>query len=205
MESSVQAPLPHPLPSDDDGANSDDDPASLPSPLPLPDPLLHASVLTQEQLLHRRASRLRHLLRIYRAQYWGLLEEMRSKYRRFYLRHGKSGWRRDHSPTIRDVPTDLPPAEMKQPHAPESDTVSHCGAQGCLAKPLLLSSYCYTHILQEPRQRLYKPCSFIVRRSRSTHFLLSTSFFLSFYFLHRSLSHSLFICRSLLLTMMLKP
>lgn len=166
QESSLQPPLPHPLPSDDDGANSDDDPATLLTPLPIPDPLQHASVLTQEQLLHRRASRLRHLLRIYRAQYWGLLEEMRSKYRRFYLRHGKSGWRRDPGPAnpTGDDPADLPAAEMKQPHAPEPD-VTHCGAQGCVAKPLLLSSYCYMHILQEPRQRLYKPCSFIIRRS----------------------------------------
>lgn len=168
----LQTPLPAPPPSDDDGpANSDEDPMTLtPSPPLPPDPFLHAPVLTQEQLLHRRASRLRHLLRIYRAQYWGLLEEMRSKYRRFYLRHGKSGWRRDAGPgpsgLDRNDP-DLPPGEMKRPHAPEppgGSDVSRCGAQNCLAKPLLLSSYCYTHILQEPRQRLYRPCSFIVRR-----------------------------------------
>jgi hypothetical protein len=176
----------HP-PSDDDGANSDDDPASLAMPPPPPaldpldplDPLHRATALTHEQLLRRRASRLRHLLSIYRSQYWGLLEEMRSKYRRFYLRHGKSGWRRDQGPAPApdpDRPAPGPSAgEMKQPHAPETpgSELSRCGAQGCFAKPLLLSSYCYTHILQEPRQRLYKPCSFIVRRSPSPHLLLS--------------------------------
>uniref|UniRef100_A0A7I4BR11 KAT8 regulatory NSL complex subunit 2 n=1 Tax=Physcomitrium patens TaxID=3218 RepID=A0A7I4BR11_PHYPA len=158
----------HHPPSDDDGAGSDDDQA-IPSLQPLlslaaTDPLHHAHVLTREQLVHRRARRLRHLLRMYRHQYWGLLEELRSKYRRFYLRTGKSGWR---GREVDGDPNPTPaPGEMKQPNAPETPgtEISRCGAQGCDAKPLLLSRYCYTHILQEPRQRLYKPCSFTVRR-----------------------------------------
>lgn len=30
-----------------------------------------------------------------RLQYWGLIEEMRSKHRRFFLRQGTSGWKEE--------------------------------------------------------------------------------------------------------------
>ncbi|CAM6126026.1 unnamed protein product [Calypogeia fissa] len=48
-----------------------------------------------EEVIQRRVRRLRKLMKVYRSQHLGLVEEMRTKYRRFYLRHGKSGWRDD--------------------------------------------------------------------------------------------------------------
>ncbi|KAH9567687.1 hypothetical protein CY35_03G038300 [Sphagnum magellanicum] len=149
--------------------------------------LQHAEALTIEEVVRRRSRRVRQLMKLYKAQYWGLLEEMRSKYRRFYLRHGKSGWRDDTESGEQQrgggddgeaaiygreregvSPSGTEGGGMREPHAPErtgSETL-RCGAQGCLAKPLPLSIFCYEHILLEPRQRLYRPCSFVVRRSR---------------------------------------
>ncbi len=147
--------------------------------------LQHAEALTIEEVVRRRSRRVRQLMKLYKAQYWGLLEEMRSKYRRFYLRHGKSGWRDDTESGEQQrgggddgeaamyareregvSPSGTEGGGMREPHAPErtgSETL-RCGAQGCLAKPLPLSIFCYEHILLEPRQRLYRPCSFVVRR-----------------------------------------
>lgn len=141
--------------------------------------LKRTDTLTVEEVVSRRARRVRQLMKLYRAQYWGLLEEMRSKYRRFYLRHGKSGWRHDidggnsqradaGEATVGVIEGKIPdtPGAMKEPHAPEkagSETL-RCGAQGCQSKPLLLSVFCYQHVVHEPRQRLYRPCSFVTRR-----------------------------------------
>ena len=156
--------------------------------------LKESHVLTAEEVIQRRTRRLEQLMKVYRAQYWGLLEEMRSKYRRFYLRHGKSGWRWDNEDGVgvsrseqnhgeqaaaaaaaaaggggggRELNSTSVAGEMKEPHAPEKlgNEIMRCGAQGCNNKPLLLSVYCYAHVLLEPRQRLYRPCSYVVRRS----------------------------------------
>ena len=151
--------------------------------------LKESHVLTSEEVIQRRTRRLEQLMKVYRAQYWGLLEEMRSKYRRFYLRHGKSGWRWDNEDGVgvsrseqnhgeqaaaaagggggRELNSNSVAGEMKEPHAPEKpgNEIMRCGAQGCNNKPLLLSVYCYAHVLLEPRQRLYRPCSYVVRRS----------------------------------------
>ncbi|KAG6548586.1 hypothetical protein Mapa_010075 [Marchantia paleacea] len=140
--------------------------------LPEDEALNRTDVLTLEEVVQRRAKRVRQLMKLYRTQYWGLLEEMRTKYRRFYLRHGKSGWRDDVEGGEREREGPGKPGEdggdgMREP--PERGHVEnlHCGAQGCSTKPLPLSVFCFSHILQEPRQRLYKPCSFVIRTGQS--------------------------------------
>ncbi|KAL3699747.1 hypothetical protein R1sor_017769 [Riccia sorocarpa] len=140
--------------------------------LPEDEALKSADALTREEVVQRRARRVRQLMKLYRTQYWGLLEEMRTKYRRFYLRHGKSGWRDDVEGGERERDSVGKPGDeggdgMREP--PERGNVEnlHCGAQGCSTKPLPLSVFCFSHILQEPRQRLYKPCSFVIRTGPS--------------------------------------
>eukprot|EP00897_Mesotaenium_endlicherianum_P008389 jgi/Mesen1/7579/ME000392S06840 len=124
-------------------------------------------------------------MKVYRAQYWTLLEEMRSKYRRFYLRNGRGGWREgpegDGSQQLLMPPaaaaaaaaaTALPlrgAAARSEPHAPDkpANVTLHCAAPGpCLAKPLALSVFCLAHVLLEPRQKLYKPCMFPAAAAR---------------------------------------
>lgn len=127
--------------------------------------LNRAEALTLDEVIERRSRRVRKLMKVYKSQYWGLVEEMRTKYRRFYLRHGKSGWRDDEEEREGvDGGGAGGDDGMREPErrAGNSENV-HCGAQGCTAKPLQLSVFCFAHILQEPRQRLYKPCSHVIR------------------------------------------
>jgi hypothetical protein len=120
------------------------------------DVLKRSDALTQEEVIQRRLKRMRKLMKLYRSQYWSLVEEMRMKYRRFYLRYGKSGWRDD-------VEEKEDGGDgMREPERGNAENI-HCGAQGCTAKPLALSVFCFAHILLEPRQRLYKPCGHVVR------------------------------------------
>ncbi|KAJ7295299.1 hypothetical protein O6H91_Y199400 [Diphasiastrum complanatum] len=119
--------------------------------------LKHANALTREEVVRRRARRVKQLIKLYRVQYWSLLEEMRSKYRLFYLRSGKSGWRDDGEEKEGE--------DLREPHAPDKSSGDNikCGVQGCKAKPLPLSVFCFSHILLEPKQQLYKPCTYLIR------------------------------------------
>ncbi|CAM6093619.1 unnamed protein product [Calypogeia fissa] len=135
--------------------------------------LKRAEALTMEEVIQRRVRRLRKLMKVYRSQYWGLVEEMRTKYRRLYLRHGKSGWRDD----VEDERDGAVPDGgggggsgdgMREPERRLGVAENaHCAAQGCTSNPLSLSVFCFAHILLEPRQRLYKPCSHVIRTGQT--------------------------------------
>lgn len=128
---------------------------------------MQASVLALEEVIERRMKRIRKLVRLYRSQYWALIEEMRAKHRKFYLRTGRGGWREEADTEAGGaLALGFPGSGRQEPHAPDkpANATLHCAASGpCLAKPLALSVFCLDHILLEPRQRLYNPCAFVIR------------------------------------------
>ncbi|KAH7283688.1 hypothetical protein KP509_34G019500 [Ceratopteris richardii] len=146
--------------------------------------LKNADALTEQEVARRRLRRINQLIKLYRMHYWGLLEELRSKYRIFYIKHGKGGWKDDADVAERekiegtvenaDIQSVAPKGKlqltdgfsgMKEPLAPDKskgDTL-RCAFQGCKSKPMALSSFCFQHILSEPRQQLYQPCSFVLK------------------------------------------
>lgn len=145
-----------------------------------------ADALTEEEVVRRRARRVKQLMKLYRMQYWALIEELRSKYRMFYLRNGKGGWREEAegekeraealetSEAGKDdrARSKMQDGVMKEPHAPEKSSIeiSKCVFQGCKSKPLALSVFCFSHILSEPRQQLYKPCTYVTRSGQNGSF-----------------------------------
>lgn len=151
--------------------------------------LKNADALTEQEVARRRLRRVNQLMKLYRMHYWGLLEELRSKYRVFYIKHGKGGWKDeveaaekeklessveasdglDNSTKGKQPLGDGPPGAMKEPLAPEKTAgeIIKCAHQSCKSKPLPLSGFCFSHILLEPRQQLYRPCSFIIKSGQS--------------------------------------
>ncbi|XP_002988052.2 INO80 complex subunit D [Selaginella moellendorffii] len=121
--------------------------------------LSRSMVMTRAEVVKRRRRRVRQLIKLYRVQYWALLEELRAKYRRFYLRTGKSGWREENEAEESQQPGNV---DMRVPERSAGEAIK-CGFQGCMTKPMPLSAYCFDHILLEPRQCLYKPCAFVPR------------------------------------------
>ncbi|GAQ80766.1 hypothetical protein KFL_000610440 [Klebsormidium nitens] len=97
--------------------------------------------LTPEELARRRAAQMKRLLKLYRLQYWGLIEEMRSKHRRYFLRQGTSGWK-----------------EEGEGAATEGTMRPVCSKAGCTDRAMPASSFCFQHILCDPRQQLYCAC-----------------------------------------------
>eukprot|EP00249_Psilotum_nudum_P019994 c27512_g1_i3 orf=605-1552(-) len=143
-----------------------------------------ADALTEEEVARRRVRRVRQLIKLYRMHYWALMEELRAKYRIFYLRNGKSGWRDEAEISEKEregvfhvpeqggndtVRTKLEEGGTKVLHAPEraANESMRCSYQGCKAKPLALSSFCFSHIVFDARQQLYKPCTYISRSGQN--------------------------------------
>ncbi|GJP69457.1 hypothetical protein CLOP_g470, partial [Closterium sp. NIES-67] len=77
-----------------DGCDDEGEDGSLDmEPMDLDECLRNLPVVAAEEVVQRRLNRLRKLMAVYRGQYWALLEELRAKYRRFYMRTGQSGWK----------------------------------------------------------------------------------------------------------------
>lgn len=157
------------------------------------DLLRQSEFLTREEVLQRRSRRVKQLERYYRSQYWALMEEVRAKHRDYYWEYGKSpfmeegeeeeaGW-----PSGRAVAAErsgenggrrLGLGLVRNGKGGERDVKwKRCGFQGCKAKAMALTSFCHLHILSDPKQKLYKPCTYVVKRFRSfSLFLLFQGF-----------------------------
>lgn len=118
-----------------------------------------AAALSREEVLRRRSKRLRRLEALYRKQYWALMEEMRSKHREYCWEHGKSPLEEEEGEDRKigggeaDLGLGLETAERKR-----------CPYAGCKAKAMPLTRFCHQHILSDPKQTLYKQCTFVIRR-----------------------------------------
>ncbi|XP_031481367.1 uncharacterized protein LOC116251317 [Nymphaea colorata] len=53
--------------------------------------LRRSCALSLEEVIRRRSNRVKRLSRVYRKQYWALLEEVRFRYREYYWKFGRSG------------------------------------------------------------------------------------------------------------------
>jgi Potential DNA-binding domain len=106
-------------------------------------------------MLRRRSRSLHQLASIYKRHYWSLIEDLRIKHRDYYWEYGKS------------------PLEKRNFKGQEATTEDEegtgadrmkCAFSGCKAKAMALTSFCHQHILADPKQTLYKPCNFVIKR-----------------------------------------
>ncbi|GBG75667.1 hypothetical protein CBR_g20294 [Chara braunii] len=155
--------------------------------------VISSSSLTVEEVILRRAKRFRKLSELYKAQYWALMEELRSKRRRYYLLTGKSGWKTDVTVTTTGqdgegekqggneggtgeehcsavvVQSESGTGAVSKVEYGSSGQAGNavCMAPGCLSRVLALSCYCLSHIVLDPGQKLYKPCGFVLKSAGS--------------------------------------
>jgi hypothetical protein len=140
-----------------------------------------AVALSREEVLRRRRRRLLQLCSLYRAQFWALADELPA-------RHGQYWWEHGSSPALADEPPPSlgllkgngaappeagglvgPPLEngcrgAVAPPAAAAGGRAACAASNCEAKAIPLSQYCLNHILLDPKQQLYQPCAFPIRK-----------------------------------------
>ncbi|XP_014758487.1 uncharacterized protein LOC100821043 isoform X2 [Brachypodium distachyon] len=157
--------------------------------------LLLAGALSREEVLSRRRRRLMQLYSLYRSQLWALAEDLHAKHAEYWWHHGASpvvveppllgngsgaasvgncwgaGGTAAFPPMNFGHPL-LPPADgggdgagaVATPQAAGGGRAT-CSAANCAANAMPCAPYCFDHILLDPKQQLYKPCTFIKRRA----------------------------------------
>eukprot|EP00761_Pharyngomonas_kirbyi_P014942 gb/GECH01014973.1/.p1 GENE.gb/GECH01014973.1/~~gb/GECH01014973.1/.p1 ORF type:complete len:399 (+),score=106.94 gb/GECH01014973.1/:1-1197(+) len=121
-----------------------------------------SEVVSEEEMLRMRRERIETLLKIYNAQFRRLQKNLRNRYLD-YLNAKKSLAPQDLALRIRtDQPeqlqiksTNIPCRKIKK-HT--SDGISLCAYGECKSRPVMLSEFCFQHILHDPKQRLYQAC-----------------------------------------------
>ncbi|KAG5100075.1 hypothetical protein JHK82_045127 [Glycine max] len=119
--------------------------------------LAKSRVLTREEVLRRRLRRTRQLGRCYRAHYWALMEEMRSKYRDYCWSYGKSPFKEDHNDNSDNN------NHQNGVVSGGGDDIVQCRYNGCKTKAMALTNYCHTHILGDSKQKLYRGCKAVAK------------------------------------------
>uniref|UniRef100_J3NCB1 KAT8 regulatory NSL complex subunit 2 n=1 Tax=Oryza brachyantha TaxID=4533 RepID=J3NCB1_ORYBR len=122
------------------------------------------------EVIRRRRRRLLQLCSLYRAQLWALADELSARHAEYWWEHGASpivapGAGNAVGDGGAPLPLPLPPAVNGGVRAGSAAGRAGCLAANCGAKAMPLTSYCFDHILSDPKQRLYKPCAFVTKRS----------------------------------------
>ncbi|XP_010930180.1 uncharacterized protein [Elaeis guineensis] len=129
--------------------------------------LRDAGALSREEVLRRRARRVRQLESLYQRQYWALVEEVRVRHRDYYWEFGVS-------PVVEGpenggvVVGEEGGLGFREPGsnsnvAVEKGERKRCAFAGCKSKAMPLTKYCHPHILSDSKQTLYKPCNYVIR------------------------------------------
>ncbi|CAK7325980.1 unnamed protein product [Dovyalis caffra] len=147
--------------------------------------LSSSAYLTHQELLTRRSRRFKQLVQIFRAHYWTLMEELKIKHKEYYWMHGKSPYKEDekNKKRKRDFNNDKDSFELNarlgindggeeaEAEEREEEGVRKCSASGCKAKAMALTRFCYTHILSDSKQKLYKGCDYVVKSAQGRRVL----------------------------------
>ncbi|KAF7819314.1 INO80 complex subunit D-like [Senna tora] len=118
--------------------------------------LAKSKVLSRREVLKRRLRRVNQLIRLYRAYYWALVEEVKVKHKEYYWTYGKSPFMEDHKNNHTEGTA--PSAENASNCNGNDKDVVRCAFSGCKSKAMALTRYCHNHILSDSKQKLYRGC-----------------------------------------------
>ncbi|XP_039067979.1 INO80 complex subunit D-like isoform X2 [Hibiscus syriacus] len=137
--------------------------------------LAGATHLTRQELLKRRLQHLRQLSRCYRRHYWALMDNFKIQYRNYYWKFGISPFKQN---SVQDLADDDAP--LTESPAADNNNVNvnntnsnfglnfknsqHCSFVGCKFKAMALTRFCHLHILSDSKQKLYKACTYVIKR-----------------------------------------
>lgn len=136
--------------------------------------LSKSEFLTQPEVLRRRYRRIKQLCRLYRDNYWELMEELKHKYREYYWEYGKSPFQEE----VQNINNNSQnhannhiKGENGDSHVQENSNSlngnghnNRCGVHGCKSKAMALTRFCQMHILSDAKQKLYKACNYAIKR-----------------------------------------
>ncbi|KAG8655485.1 hypothetical protein MANES_04G040400v8 [Manihot esculenta] len=156
--------------------------------------LSYASHLTRQELLKRRSYKLKQLSKCYRDYYWALMEDLKIQYRDYYWKYGVSPFKEDHPILQQQKQEQGGAVERESgereggivntevigennngndyvnnslsSYKGDLDLKNHqrCLFVGCKLKAMALTSFCHLHILSDTKQKLYKPCGYVIKR-----------------------------------------
>ncbi|KAJ6728473.1 hypothetical protein OIU74_006512, partial [Salix koriyanagi] len=159
----------------------DPNPTTNPSPLSptLKDQVLsRATHITRHELLKRRSYKLKQLSKCFRDHYWALMEELKIQYREYYWKYGVSPFKEDNQKQeqqkqgggvgVLQRENEESGANIEvigENNTNVSDLKSNhrCLFVGCKLKAMALTSFCHLHILSDAKQKLYKPCGYVIK------------------------------------------
>ncbi|KAM7260441.1 hypothetical protein ACFE04_016182 [Oxalis oulophora] len=139
---------------------------TITTPKPKNPTLSRATYLTRSEVLKRRARHLRLLSKRYRDHYWLLMEELKAQYKTYYMKFGLSPFK-DDDPETKFPNVNAVGVEGSGDNVNGGGGYSKCNFTGCKVKAMALTSYCHAHILSDPKQKLYKPCNYIIKSAQS--------------------------------------
>ncbi|KAF3457936.1 hypothetical protein FNV43_RR02597 [Rhamnella rubrinervis] len=154
-----------------------DHPESPPSPSP-PSPitidglerdlaLAKSNILSRREVLERRSRHCKQLARLYRKHYWVIMDMVKHKHRDYYWTYGKSPFKENHNSNS-NCPADNAKLGLGFDNTTVGDAggdeIKRCKVNGCKTKAMALTRFCHAHILSDPKQKLYKACSGVLKR-----------------------------------------
>ncbi|XP_042483116.1 INO80 complex subunit D-like [Macadamia integrifolia] len=134
--------------------------------------LCDSKFLTREEVIRRRSRRVKQLARFYKDHYWALMEDLRVKYREYYWKYGKSPFKEEEAKENGGGGGVEGSGENNRSTlgiGENNNDVKNnrCAFTGCKAKAMALTNYCHPHILSDSKQKLYKPCTYVVKSSQT--------------------------------------
>uniref|UniRef100_A0A2P2M0Z8 KAT8 regulatory NSL complex subunit 2 n=1 Tax=Rhizophora mucronata TaxID=61149 RepID=A0A2P2M0Z8_RHIMU len=139
--------------------------------------LSRATHITRKELLKRRSHKLKQLSKCYRNHYWALMEELKLQYRGYYWRYGVSPFKEDQPQTHKqDQGRDFGIQAIGENNKGKGSNLnwnlelknnSQCLFVACKLKAMALTSFCHLHILSDAKQKLYKPCGYVIKSAQA--------------------------------------
>ncbi|KAL5781067.1 hypothetical protein ACOSP7_006096 [Xanthoceras sorbifolium] len=149
--------------------------------------LSRATHLTRPELLRRRSHHLRQLSRCYKDHYWAMMEEVKTQYRDYYWKYGVSPIKNPRQQEEKATERESGDNNNHVIVEGSGENVSsynngnsrwgggfldlknnhRCSFVGCKLKTMPMTSFCHLHILSDTKQKLYKPCDYVIKSAQA--------------------------------------
>ncbi|THG05842.1 hypothetical protein TEA_003953 [Camellia sinensis var. sinensis] len=140
--------------------------------------LCNSSHLTHQEVLRRRAHNFNQLATVYKDHYWAMMEELKAKYKEYVWKFGLSPFKEGEEKEIFKEEVEDDGIEGKGEMG--SEVNRQCLFHGCALKAMPLTKFCSLHILSDPKQVLYKPCEYVIKRIQTFAMTFRAMYHVSF-------------------------
>ncbi|XP_048334138.2 uncharacterized protein LOC107421975 [Ziziphus jujuba] len=125
--------------------------------------LAKSDYLSRREVLERRSRHCKQLAKLYREHYWVIMDMVKLKHRDYYWTYGKSPFK-DDNPNSNSANSNEDNGNGKLGLGLDGgDEIKRCQVAGCKSKAMALTRFCHVHILSDPKQKLYKGCTYVLK------------------------------------------